>query len=101
MTKQLIALAIAAAFGIAHAADAKPAAQQVAAADSTQTGTSQSKVGGPDAATGKAPEMKTETATNAGDKATTKPHRKAKRTHKKSTKSESATPATPAEPASK
>lgn len=36
MTKQLIALALAAAFGIAHAADVKPAAAPVAATAKTE-----------------------------------------------------------------
>ncbi|HZX32872.1 MAG TPA: hypothetical protein VFF03_16090 [Rhodocyclaceae bacterium] len=84
MTKQLIALALAAAFGIAHAADTKPAPVKVAA-DTTQSTTSQSKVGGADAATGKSPEMKTDMATTTTDKATTKTRKHThKRMHKKS-----------------
>lgn len=96
MIKNLIALAIAAAFGIAHAADVKPAPVKVAA-DTTQSTTSQSKVGGADAATGKSPEMKTETTTSTGDKATTKTHRKAM--HKKATHKKDSAPKTDAAPA--
>lgn len=93
MTKQLIVLALAAAFGIAHAADIKPAPVKVAA-DTTQSTTSQSKVGGADAATGKSPEMKTDMATSTTDKATTKHHKRThKRMHKKSAPRTDAAPA--------
>lgn len=81
MTKQLIALALAAAFGIAHAADSKPAtdakpAALKVAADNTGGKTS------PDAAVGNTPETTAPAGTNAPKKAHKKSHHK--HNHKKS-----------------
>jgi hypothetical protein len=93
MPKQLIALVLAAAFGIAHAADAGKGPTP--------------KPGTPDAAVGNVPETTQSVGTNAPDRTDKKVQKKS---HKKAKKTEStgdqnradpATPATPAEPARK
>jgi hypothetical protein len=87
MTKRLIALAFAAAFGIAHAAD------------TTTSGTSQNttppgKGVGADSAIGNVPQTTEPIGTNAAKKAHKKTHKKS--AHKKSSAKSDAAPATDA-----
>lgn len=87
MTKQLIAIAFAAAFGIAHAADVKPAAAPVAAKAETPQGTE----------TVKAPETKAAAAEVKKDEA--KPVEKKAKPAKKAVEAKPVPEAAKAEPA--
>lgn len=105
MTKQLIALALVAAFGVAHAADVKPATESKPAAVKVAADPNKT---GPDAAIGNVPETTAPAGTNkAPAKKMHKHGHKHHKAHKKNTGAAAgndqsgANTAAPAQPASK